>query len=89
MFLALVNEEAINTCLYVASEIVVILKLARFFQEKKKKKSWVSLADCHDLAGWKNVVDSLPIKPLRSSVCFSVSFLKSDSGERWARVREL
>lgn len=36
VILAALNEETINTCLYVASEIVVILKMVRFLQQEKK-----------------------------------------------------
>lgn len=56
VILALINEETINTCLYVASEIVVILKLVWFLKKKKIE----FLMDCHDLAGWKNVANLFP-----------------------------
>lgn len=39
VILAALNEETINTCLYVASEIVVILKMVRFLQQKKIPKT--------------------------------------------------
>lgn len=39
VILAALNEETINTCLYVASEIVVILKTVRFLQQKKNTQN--------------------------------------------------
>lgn len=62
VILVRLNEEAINTCLYVASEIAVILKSVWFFQKTNQKKLSFSPADCCDLAGWENVADSLPAK---------------------------
>jgi len=82
VILVLLNEGTINTCLHIASEIVVILKLVWFFQKKKKKLSF-SPVDCHDLAGWKNVADSFPIKTCRFLVWFFlVSFHKLDKRSR-------
>lgn len=72
-------------CLYVASEIVVILKLVWFFPQKKKKYSF-SLTDCHDLARWKNVASSFSIKTRQFLVWvlgyFLASFLKLDKRRR-------
>lgn len=98
VILAALNEETINTCLYVASEIVVILKMVRFLQQKKKypkqtskkgkpKKKWLrfSHADYHDLTSWKNVANSFPIKTFWFFIWFGffLNFV------HWTRGREV